>query len=102
MKQAKTERSKVFIHYSRRDLNFALDLAAELTKRGFVTLTDRRDVSLGSSEEWISRLDYPVREADAIVFVISPSAVASEVSRAVLEEAARLGKRVIPVVIEQV
>lgn len=91
-------RLKVFLHYSARDLDFASILAAELTKRGFIALMDRRDIELPSAEEWQHRLADLTRDADTIVFVISPNAITSNVSHWVLEEAARLGKRIVPVV----
>jgi hypothetical protein len=43
-----------------------------------------------------------VREADAVVFVISPNSVASDVSGWILDEAIRYGKRIVPVVAKRV
>src|SRR5262249_12604799 len=86
----------VFISYSRDDLDFAdqLDAALQLHKYG-ITI-DRHGISGG--EDWRKRLGGLVRDADTVVFVLSPSSAGSEICKWEVAEAVRLGKRIIPVI----
>jgi hypothetical protein len=85
----------VFISYSRDDLRFADQLDAALALTGFATTLDRHGISGG--EDWKQRLGSLVRDTDTVVFVLSPSSAASDVCGWEVEEAARLGKRILPV-----
>jgi uncharacterized protein len=86
---------RVFISYSRDDLNFADQLDAALNACGFECLIDRHGISGG--EDWKRRLGNLISEADTIVFVLSPSSARSEICDWEVEEAARLNKRILPV-----
>ena len=94
---ASSDRGKlrVFISYSRDDLNFADQLEAALNLCGFECLIDRHDISGG--EDWKRRLGNLISEADTIVFVLSPSSARSAICDWEVEEAARLNKRILPV-----
>jgi hypothetical protein len=94
---ASSDRGKlrVFISYSRDDLNFADQLEAALTLCGFECLIDRHDISGG--EDWKRRLGNLISEADTVVFVLSPSSARSPICDWEVEEAARLNKRILPV-----
>lgn len=87
---------KVFISYSRDDLDFADQLDISLRLLGFETSLDRHAIS--GAEEWRERLATLIREADTIVFVLSPSSASSDICAWEVEEATRLKKRIIPVV----
>jgi tetratricopeptide (TPR) repeat protein len=86
----------VFISYSREDLDFADQLAAALDSSGFECLIDRGGISGG--EDWKRRLGNLISEADTVVFVLSPSSARSEICAWEVEEAARLNKRILPVI----
>ena len=86
----------VFISYSRDDLDFADQLDIALRLLGFDTSLDRHAISGG--EEWRQRLASLIREADTIVFVLSPASASSDICAWEVEEATRLRKRIIPVV----
>jgi TPR repeat protein len=86
---------RVFISYSRDDLKFADQLDAALNAYGFECIIDRHGISGG--EEWKRRLGSMISEADTVVFVLSPSSARSEICAWEVEEAARLGKRILPV-----
>jgi TPR repeat protein len=94
---ASSERGKlrVFISYSRDDLKFADQLDDALNACGFECLIDRHGISGG--EDWKRRLGNLIREADTVVFVLSPSSARSEICDWEVEEAARLNKRILPV-----
>ncbi len=87
---------RVFISYSRDDLDFADQLDAALTVYGFECLIDRHGISGG--EDWKRRLGNLISEADTVVFVLSPTSARSEICAWEVEEAARLNKRILPVV----
>jgi hypothetical protein len=86
---------RVFISYSRDDLKFADQLDAALNACGFECLIDRHGISGG--EDWKRRLGNLIRDADTVVFVLSPTSARSEICAWEVEEAARLGKRILPV-----
>jgi hypothetical protein len=86
---------RVFISYSRDDLHFADQLNAALDICGFECFIDRQGISGG--EDWKRRLGNLIREADTVVFVLSPTSARSEICAWEVGEAARLGKRILPV-----
>jgi WD40 repeat protein len=94
--QAASGKLRVFISYSRDDLDFADQLDAALRLFGFETSIDRHAIAGG--EEWKQRLGNLIREADTVVFVLSPSSAGSRICDWEVEEAVRFGKRIIPVV----
>src|SRR5262245_15533131 len=83
----------VFISYSRDDFDFADQLAAALGLHDFRVAIDRHGISGG--EDWQNRLGAMLRDADTVVFVLSPSSAASPICKWEVEEAMRLGKRII-------
>jgi len=89
------DKLSVFISYSRDDLDFADQLFAALDLYSFDCTLDRHGISGG--EDWKKRLGDLLRNADTVVFVLSPSSAKSEICGWEVEEAARLGKRIIPV-----
>jgi TIR domain-containing protein len=91
----KGDKLNVFISYSRDDLGFADQLDAALGLAGFGTSIDRLGISGG--EDWKARLGALIRDADTIVFVLSPSSARSQICVWEVEEAVRLGKRILPV-----
>ena len=86
----------VFISYSRNDISFADQLDGALGLLGFATVLDRREI--GGGEDWKGRLGALMRDTDTVVFVMSPSSAISEICAWEVEEAVRLGKRIIPVI----
>src|SRR6516225_1038751 len=90
------EKLRVFISYSRDDIDFADQLDDALNACGFQCLIDRHGISGG--EDWKRRLGNLVTEADTVVFVLSPSSAHSEICEWEVEEAARLNKRILPIV----
>src|SRR5262245_25867014 len=85
----------VFISYSRDDLKFTDQLDAALGLTGFAITIDRHGISGG--EDWKRRLGNLIRDADTVVFVLSPTSATSDICRWEVEEAVRLGKRILPV-----
>jgi DNA-binding beta-propeller fold protein YncE len=85
----------VFISYSRDDLDFADQLDAALKIYKYDVTLDRHGISGG--EDWQTRLGALIRDADTVVFVLSPASAGSAVCQWEVSEAVRLGKRIIPV-----
>lgn len=90
-----TAKFRVFVSYSRDDLDFADQLVTALKLCGFDPTIDRHGISGG--EAWQQRLGALILEADTVVFVLSPSSARSEMCGWEVGEASRLGKRILPV-----
>ena len=88
-------RAKVFISYSRDDIDFADQLVAALEGTGFDPLIDRHSIPGG--EDWKAQLRYMIVEADTVVFVLSPRSAASKLCEWEVAEADKLNKRLIPI-----
>src|ERR1700689_3569341 len=73
---APDQKLKVFISYSRTDLAFADRLVTALEARGLHILIDKRDLPL--LEEWQRELSGFIRQADAVVYVVSPASIVSQ------------------------
>ena len=86
---------KVFVSYSRRDVDFADQLVTVLADRGFEVVIDRKDID--AAERWKERLGQLILQSDIVVFVLSPDSARSDICAWEVEEAARRAKRVIPV-----
>jgi hypothetical protein len=93
-------KAKVFISYSRKDMAFADRLEAALKLHGFEVLIDRAEIY--AFEDWWKRIQAVIARADAVVFVLSPDAVASRVCKDEVDFAASLNKRFAPVVLRRV
>jgi WD40 repeat protein len=89
-------KAKVFISYSRDDIDFADQLVAALETFGFDALIDRHSIPGG--EDWKAQLRHMIVEADSIVFVLSPRSATSKLCEWEVEEADQLNKRLIPIV----
>lgn len=96
----RSERTKVFISYSRKDNLLADDLRLKLLKLDFEAYLDKHDILPG--EPWQERLGSLIKAADSVVFLISPDSVASRTCDWEINETERLGKRLLPVVIREV
>src|SRR5262245_10848178 len=89
-----SDKTRIFISYSRKDTAFADQLAMALDARGYEVLLDREDISGG--EAWRERLDALVLQADAVAFVLSPDSVASPICDWETKRTVELGKRLLP------
>lgn len=97
MNGSRTSSIKAFISYAREDLASADRLATALANRGIHVLIDR--TAIAPAEEFEKRLDALILEADAVVFLMSPSSLASRYCRWEVERAGELQKRIVPVVL---
>jgi hypothetical protein len=87
---------KVFVSYSRNDATFADELVSGLELCGFEAYLDKADIAPG--EPWEARLGRLIRDADTVVYVLSPSSIASGHCAWEVAETERLSKRLMPIV----
>lgn len=93
---ADERRFKVFVSYSRRDAaDIAVRLVAWLESLGLAPVIDTRDLEFG--ERWQQQLRDFIRQADAIVFIVTPGSVASKWCRWEIAQVAAQSKRLVPV-----
>jgi hypothetical protein len=97
--RADEKKLKVFISYSRKDLAFAQRIVAALEAR-LVHKIDTR--ALPDLEDWRRELLGFIREADAVVFIVSPHPISARVCSWEVEQVANLSKRLAPIVFEHV
>jgi TIR domain/WD domain, G-beta repeat len=90
---------KVFVSYSRSDVDFADQLILLLNDKGYNTILDRHDID--AAEKWKDRLAALIFSCDTVVFVLSDRSAASATCAWEVEEADRQKKRLIPVVPRQ-
>jgi hypothetical protein len=90
----------VFIAYARTDAARVHRIAARLRSRGIETRVDIEDIPLGT--DWAATLEDFIRNADTILFFITPAAMSSEWCRMEVEFAVRFNKRILPVLLEPV
>jgi TIR domain len=88
--------TSAFISYAREDAAFAHLLDIALTARGIRVLIDRS--AIAPAEEFEKRLGGMILEADAVVFLMSPDALASRYCQWEVARAEELQKRIVPVV----
>ncbi len=86
---------KVFISYSRVDMEAADRMVADLERNGFAVTIDRRDLPYG--EEWQKELAEFIAASDTVVWLVSPESVKSKWVNWELGEVGRLSKRLLPV-----
>jgi Leucine-rich repeat (LRR) protein len=91
---------RVFVSYSRRDQHFIPRLESALAPLNIDILHDKKEIL--PLEQWMARLEKVIVTADTVIFVISSNSIQSDVCRWEAEYAAKLHKRIAPIVIEQV
>ncbi len=89
----------VFISYARSDASFVDRLEAGLTAHGASPLRDLEQIA--PLEAWRERLVSLIGQAHSVVFVLSPSWVASAECRRKLDVALEMRKRLAPIVHEE-
>jgi tetratricopeptide (TPR) repeat protein len=98
--QDASQKARIFISYSRKDMAFADRLEAALKVRGFEPLIDRTEIY--AFEDWWKRIEALISHADTVVFALSPDAVASKVAQREVAYAASINKRFAPIVCRRV
>jgi WD40 repeat protein len=104
-----TEKTRVFISYSRKDADFRERLAAALELRGYTAVYDQSqrphddpDLILSPQDEWWNAIKAMIAACDVMIFVVTPESAASRVCDDEIAHARSLGRRVIPVLRRQI
>jgi hypothetical protein len=87
---------KVFLSYSRKDLDVADQLVPALGVLGHVVNIDREGIF--GAENWEARLGQMILEADTIVFLLTPASAESQACHWEVDQALARRKRIIPVI----
>lgn len=91
------DKLRIFLSYSRRDLEATDVLVDALERSGFEVLIDRRDLPYG--EEWQAELADFIRNSDTVIWLVSSHSLSSQWVNWELGEVQRLNKRLVPVAI---
>lgn len=86
---------KIFISYSRKDIDFVRKLAGDLEKAGYDVWWDITDLRGG--DEWVTRIAAAIDASQTVLVVLSPNSIQSEWVRKEYTEAIGLHKRIIPI-----
>lgn len=86
----------VFVSYKNEDLDFAENIISRLEKEGFATWTD---LKIGAGEEWRTAIDLAIKNAFALIAIMTPEAKSSEYVTYEWAFAWGVGIRVIPVML---
>lgn len=89
---------KVFIIYSQEDTNFVSRLYNALKVTPYKILWDKKEIKVGDNIE--EKLDRLLLESDDTIFVISESSMSPDFPKEGLTKAAKLKKRILPVLID--
>ena len=100
LSEKQQERLKVFVSYSRADVTFADQLVRMLEDEGFAPIIDRHDID--PAEKWKERLEALLCSCDTIVFILTETSAGSPVCGWEVDEAERIGKRMIPITISDI
>lgn len=93
-------KTRVFISYSRKDIEFARLLHNQLEAANYQPMLDQTDIAPG--EAWQDRLSKLIVQSDVFVFCVSPNSAASKICHWEVDESQRLAKRLVPVVVDPV
>jgi formylglycine-generating enzyme required for sulfatase activity len=88
--------AKVFISYSRKNIEFVKKLAAAMQEHGLDFWVDWDGIP--PTVDWMNEIQKGIEEADTFLFVISPDSITSTVCKQELALAVKNGKRLVPVV----
>jgi WD40 repeat protein len=89
----------VFLSYAREDLAFVRRLTTALQARNREVWVDLANII--PSARWLEEIRTGITEADAVVFIVTPDSVASEVCRTELDYATETSKRLVPILLRE-
>lgn len=90
----------IFISYSHNDFEFAENLELRLQKEGFETWMDEERLTAG--EDWREEIDIAIKDSFALLLVLTPKALESRYVTYEWSFAWGNGKKVIPLLLNQV
>jgi hypothetical protein len=88
---------KIFISYSRKDMDFVRKLAGDLEQAGYDVWWDLTDLRGG--DDWVRKIPAAIQESQFVIVVLSPNSVVSEWVEKEYTQALSLRKKIIPVML---
>lgn len=92
--------AKIFISYSRKDIEFAKRLTGELQKSDLDFWVDWEGIP--PTVDWMKQIQKGIEEADTFIFILSPDSIQSKICKEEIEHAVKNGKRMIPIVAREI
>lgn len=103
------EKLRVFLSYSRKDIEFVRNLADALAQRGYLADFDQSthhaetgQTGIAPTDDWWMRLQDMIAAADVMVLVVSPDSAASKVVDEEIAYARSLSKRIIAITCREI
>lgn len=90
--------TRIFISYSRKDIDFARKLAGDLEKAGYDVWWDITDIQGGDT--WVNSISDAIETSQYMLVVLSPDSVASPWVQKEYTQALSLRKAIIPLMLE--
>ena len=90
--------TKIFISYSRKDIDFARKLAGDLEKAGYDVWWDITDIQGGDT--WVNSISDAIETSQYMLVVLSPDSAASPWVQKEYTQALSLRKAIIPLMLE--
>jgi len=88
---------QIFISYSRKDMDFARKLAADLEKAGYDVWWDITDLHGG--DDWVRVIPAAIASSQHVLVVLSPNSIESEWVEKEYTQALSLRKKIIPIML---
>lgn len=92
--------ARIFISYSRKNIDFARRLTAALQAQEIDFWVDWDGIP--PTVDWMQQIQKGIEEADLFLFIISPDSINSQVCKKEIAIAIQNGKRLIPVVASEI
>src|SRR3982750_4284380 len=89
---------KVFVSYSRINLDVVTQLVEDLQAVGVNTWHDQ---TLTGGQRWWDNILANIRDCDLFIFALSPESLDSEACKSELSYVSRLGKPILPVQVSE-
>ncbi len=89
---------RVFVSYSRRNLEVVTQLIQDLNAVGVNTWHDQ---TLTGGQRWWDNILENIRDCDIFIFALSPQSLDSEACKSELTYVAKLGKPILPVLVSE-
>ena len=90
----------VFLSYSEQDILMMEKVRNRLRREGLTVWTNKTDIQTG--EAFQAAIDQGIEQADTIVYLISPDAIASHYCQQEVNFALSLNKRIIPLLVKEI
>lgn len=88
---------KIFISYSRKDIDFARKLAGDLETAGYDVWWDITDLRGG--DDWVRNIPEAIKTSQYFIVVLTPNSIESEWVRKEYTQALSLRKKIIPIML---